>query len=262
MTEIANAALARLKKDEVAIGVGVRLARSVEIAKMMRASGYDWLFLDLEHGSHSLETTSQIAIAALDVGVAPIVRVPAAQWDMGSRALDGGALGIMLPHVETAEDARAAVRHLRFPPVGHRGTLGGLPLYDYRPVAAADVAREVNAATLIVTLIESPAGVANAEAIAATPGIDVLFVGINDLSVEMGLGGDIEHPKVAEAVAVVAAAARRQGKWSGIGGISSEELLLHYIGIGMRLILGGNDFSFMMAAARHRADVLRGNQSA
>jgi len=75
--------------------------------------------------------------------------------------------------------------------------------------------------------------------------------------VEMGLGGDIEHPKVAEAVAVVADAARRHGKWSGIGGIGSEELLRHYIGIGMRVILGGNDFSFMMAAARQRAHALR-----
>lgn len=258
MVEIRNPVLARLKRNEVALGVGVRLARSVEIAKMMRASGYDWLFLDLEHGSLALETVSQISIAALDVGIAPIVRVPPAQWDIASRALDGGALGIVLPHVDTADDARAAVHRLRFPPLGHRGTVGGLPHYDYRHTPTLDVAREVNAATLLAAMIESPAGVANAEAIAATPGIDVLFIGINDLAVEMELEGDIEHPKVVEAAAAVTAAARRQGKWSGIGGIGSAELMLRYIGMGMRFILGGNDFSFMMAAAQHRAEILRG----
>jgi hypothetical protein len=151
-----NRALERLENGEIALGVGVRLARSVEIAKMMRASGFDWLFIDLEHGSLSLETTSQISIAAADNNIAPIVRVPAGRWDMASRALDGGALGIVIPHMDTAEDAEQAVHHLRFPPLGHRGTLGGLPHYDYLPVPAAQVASEVNAVTLIAPMIESP----------------------------------------------------------------------------------------------------------
>jgi 2-keto-3-deoxy-L-rhamnonate aldolase RhmA len=252
-----NRALDRLKNGEIALGVGVRLARSVEIAKMMRASDFDWLFIDLEHGSLALETVSQISIAAADNNIAPIVRVPTGQWDVASRALDGGAQGIVMPHIDSAEDAKQAVHHLRFPPVGHRATLGGLPQYDYLPVKAARVAAEVNAVTLLAPMIESPQGVENAEAIAAVEGVDVLFIGVNDLAQGMGLSGQLDHARVVDAVAEVARAATAQGKYSGIGGIGDTALMRRYIGTGMRFILGGNDFAFMMAAARQRAEALR-----
>jgi 2-keto-3-deoxy-L-rhamnonate aldolase RhmA len=262
MAVIKNPALERMKRGEIALGVGVRLARSIEIAKMMRASDYDWLFIDLEHGSLALETVSQISIAAADNGIAPIVRVPSRQWDVASRALDGGALGIVMPHVDTVEEAREAVHYLRFPPLGHRATLGGLPQYDYLHVGAAQVAREVNAATLIAAMVESPQSVENADAIAAIDGIDVLLVGINDLAEEMGLTGQLDHPKVVEASARVAKAAAAHGKFSGTGGIGDEALLRRYLDMGMRFILGGNDFSFMMAAAQQRARSLRAKSNA
>ena len=211
MADLGNSALRRLHANELALGVGVRVVPGVEIAKMMKACGYDWLFIDMEHGYFSLETTVQIAHAALDTGIATIVRVPTAQWGMASRALDGGASGILLPHVDTVDDARAAVHHLRFPPVGHRATLGGMPQYDYTHVSQKKVAAEVNASTLIAVMIESPLGVTNAEAIAATPGIDVLFVGINDLAAEMEVES-IDDPKVIEAMNTVAAAAKQIGR--------------------------------------------------
>jgi 2-keto-3-deoxy-L-rhamnonate aldolase RhmA len=255
-----NRALDRLNKDEVSLGVGVRLARSVEIAKMMRASDFDWLFIDLEHGSLALETVSQISIAAADNNIAPIVRVPTGQWDIASRALDGGAQGIVMPHIDSADDAREAVRRLRFPPVGHRATLGGLPQYDYLPAKASQVAAEINAITLLAPMIESPGAVENAEAIAAVEGIDVLFIGANDLAEGMGISGRLDDPRIADAVAEVARAAAAQGKHAGIGGIGDAALMRRYIGMGMRFILGGNDFAFMMAAAKQRAKVLRGEE--
>jgi 2-keto-3-deoxy-L-rhamnonate aldolase RhmA len=258
MALIVNPALDRMERGDIALGVGVRLARSVEIAKMMRASDFDWLFIDLEHGSLALETVSQISIAAADNHIAPIVRVPTGQWDVASRALDGGALGIVMPHIDTVEDARLAVHHLRFPPLGHRATLGGMPQYDYLPVSAAQVAREVNAATLLAVMIESPEAVENAAGIAAVEGIDVLFIGINDLAEEMGLSGQLDHPRVVDAVTAVAKASASRGKHSGVGGIGDAPLLRRYIGMGLRFILGGNDFSFMMSAARQRAELLRG----
>ena len=255
-----NRALDRMGDGELALGVGVRLARSVEIAKMMRASDFDWLFIDLEHGSLSLETVAQISIAAADNNIAPIVRVPTGQWDMASRALDGGAYGIVMPHINTPDEARTAVHHLRFPPVGHRATLGGLPHYDYTHVKAEQVAREVNSVTLLAMMIESPQAVENAHAIAAVDGVDVLFVGVNDLAQEMGLGGQLDHPRVLQACDQVAKSAAETGKFSGIGGIGDAILMRRYIGMGMQFILGGNDFSFMMGAARERAHLLRSDQ--
>jgi len=162
-----------------------------------------------------------------------------------------------MPHIDTVEDAEEAVRHLRFPPIGHRATLGGLPQYDDLPVKAEQVAREVNAMTLIAVMIESPRGVDNAERIAAVEGIDVLFIGVNDLAEGMGLSGQLDHARVADAVAEVARAAAARGKHAGIGGIGDQALMRRYIGMGMRFILAGNDFSFMMAGAKQRAQGLR-----
>src|SRR5215471_3591795 len=92
--KVNNPARARLERGELSLGVGVRAARTVDIAKMMKSCGFDWLFIDLEHGTMSLEFATTIAVAALDTGIAPIVRVPFMQHHMATRALDGGALGI------------------------------------------------------------------------------------------------------------------------------------------------------------------------
>ena len=101
-----NAAKARLKKNELAVGIGIRLVRNVDIIKVMKAAGFDWLFLDLEHGSLSIETACEISVAAQDSGIAPIVRVPHGELAMATRVLDGGALGVVIPHVDTPEEAR------------------------------------------------------------------------------------------------------------------------------------------------------------
>ena len=134
-----NAARARLEAGELALGVGLRQARTVDIAAIMKAAGYDWLFLDLEHNSMDLDTAVQISVAALGVGIAPIARVPAGQHWLATRILDGGGLGIVMPHVDTPEEAREIADRLRYPPLGHRSIAGGLPHFGYAPVPTAEV---------------------------------------------------------------------------------------------------------------------------
>src|SRR3954467_10484025 len=106
MATAVNAAKARLKRNQLAVGIGVRLVRNVDIIKVMKAAGFDWLFLDLEHGVMGIENAAEICVAAQDSGIAPIVRVPYGELAMATRLLDGGALGIVIPHVDTAEEAR------------------------------------------------------------------------------------------------------------------------------------------------------------
>src|ERR687888_1319312 len=106
----------KLTRDEVVASMTVRLVRGVEIARIARTAGFDTIYIDLEHSSFSLETTSQICIAALEAGVAPFVRVPALTPDYISRVLDGGALGVIAPHIRSAQDARAVVAAAKFPP--------------------------------------------------------------------------------------------------------------------------------------------------
>jgi len=262
MADIKNPARARLSEGAVSIGVGLRLARGVEIARIMRSCGWDWLFIDLEHGAMSLDTCSQISVAALDAGIAPIIRVPQGQLDMATRALDGGGWGIVMPHVDTAEEAAAIVERVKYPLEGHRSVMGALPHFGYRGLGVGEAAKIVNAEMLVTVMIETPRALENAEKIAAVPGVDVLLIGTNDLAMEMGIPGQFAHEKIVDAYERVIAACRKHGKWPGMGGCYVDDLLRRYIAMGMRMILGGNDLPFLMAGASERAKHLRACRTA
>ena len=197
--KVRNAARERLENGEMALGVGIRTARTVDIAKMMKTAGYDWLFIDLEHGPMSIDFAATLAVAALDTGISPIVRVPFMQHTMATRVLDNGALGIVMPHVDTAEQAREIVDHLKYPPIGHRSLAGAQAIFDFRRIPIAEMIEAANATLLVIALIETPTAVTNAEAIAAVPGIDALLIGTNDLAAEMGIPGEYGHAKIAGA---------------------------------------------------------------
>lgn len=257
MAELKNPARERLVKGEVSIGVGLRLARGAEIGRIMQSCGWDWLFIDLEHGSMSLDTAGQISVAALDASIAPIVRVPQGQLDMATRALDAGAWGVVMPHVDTAEEAAEIVARVKYPPQGHRSVMGALPQFGYRGVGVGEASKIVNAEMLVTVMIETPRALENAAKIAAVPGVDVLLIGTNDLAMEMGIPGQFAHEKISAAYAKVIAACQQAGKWPGMGGCYVDDLLRRYIGMGMRMILGGNDLPFLMSGATERAKHLR-----
>jgi 2-keto-3-deoxy-L-rhamnonate aldolase RhmA len=254
---IRNVARDKLEAGQLSLGVGIRMTRSVEIAKAMAVAGFDWLFLDMEHGVMSLEACAQIATAALDAGIAPIARVPNDEYAIATRALDNGVLGIVVPHVDSAEEAREVVNRLKYPPLGHR-SMGGIgPHYGLRTASVGEAAAALNAANLTVVMIETPQAVANAEEIAAVPGIDVLLIGTNDLCAEMGIPGEFGSEPVVAAYRAVIAACRRHGKHAGMGGVYSEALLPRYVEMGVRFILGGQDGQFLLAGATQRTGFLR-----
>lgn len=257
MHSINNPAKSALVAGKVAAGVGVRTVRGVEIAKVMKTAGFDFLFIDLEHGPSSVETACSIAVAALDAGIAPIVRVPHMDLKLATRCLDGGALGIVVPHVDTPEEAKAVVDALRFPPAGHRSIAGGYPQFGFATVPAADAVREMNAATLVVVMIETPLAVENAERIAAVPGIDVLLMGTNDLCLELGIPGKLDDPKLVAALDTVLAACKKHGKWPGLGGVYAKPLLGTYLAKGFKFVLCGNDLGLLMAAASDQAGFVK-----
>jgi 2-keto-3-deoxy-L-rhamnonate aldolase RhmA len=254
---VRNIAREKLEQGQLALGVGIRLVRSVEIAKAMAVAGFDWLFLDMEHGVMSLEACAQIAIAALDAGIAPIARVPNGEYAIATRALDNGVLGIVVPHVDTAAEAREIVDRLKYPPQGHR-SMGGIgPHYGLRQAPSRAAADALNTANLTIVMLETPTAIANAAAIAAVPGIDVLLMGTNDLCAEMGIHGDFENPKVKDAYRALIAACRGHGKYAGMGGIYTEAIMQPYIEMGARFVLAGQDAAFMAAAAVQRSGFLR-----
>src|ERR1051326_2866470 len=219
---LSNMARERLDAGELAVGIILRQARTVDIAPAMKACGYDWLFLDLEHNSMDLDTAVQIAVAALGAGIAPVARVPAGQLWLATRFLDGGGLGIVVPQSDTAEEAQRIAEALRYPPRGHRSVAGGLPHFGYRKVGLAETCAALDAATLVVVMLETPTAIANAAAIAAVPGVDGLLIGTNDLAMELGIPGGFGDERIVAAYQSVVDSCRAHAKYAGVGGISDR----------------------------------------
>jgi 2-keto-3-deoxy-L-rhamnonate aldolase RhmA len=248
----------RLAEGGLALGFGVHHLRGSAVGMIAAASGFDWLFIDMEHGAMSVDDASRIAVAALSQGVTPIVRVCKDALFEGTRCLDNGAMGVVVPHVDTAEEAAAVARTYRFPPVGER-SWGGPPFaYGLHAPNPAEAQAELNREILVACMIETPEAVRNADAIAAVPGVDVLMFGTSDLTATMGIPGQIGHPDVRKAYETVGAACRKHGKVMGMGGVYDETVASDYIALGARFILSGNDHSFLMAGAGQRARFLRG----
>ena len=255
---VRNSVRERISAGGVAISMVVRLVQSIEIVNIAKASGFDALYVDLEHSPLSLETTSQICIAALDAGIAPLVRVPTHGPEYVSRVLDGGALGVIAPHVGSAAEARNVVRNAKFPPLGERSVTAGIPHLRFRNWPIADVRRALNEATMVIAMIESAEALENVEEIAAVEGVDILMIGTNDLCADLGIDGQFEHEQVAEAYARTIAAARKHGKVVGLGGLASRaDLIAKYVSEGAQFVSSGSDLSFILAAGRQRADEVR-----
>jgi len=207
-----------LRQGDVAYGLGIRSARTAETVLAAAACGYDYLFIDMEHSTLDLDTASQLCMAALAAGVTPVVRVQSHAHPDLPRILDGGAQGIVVPHVSNVDDARAAVDATKFPPQGHRSGGGAAVQLGWADIPAMEASARLNDELLLVCMIEDRDGLRNVEDIAAVDGIDVLSVGTNDLALDLGVPNDFFHPEIAAAHARVVAAARKHGKAARLGG--------------------------------------------
>ncbi len=242
----------KLARGEVVASMTVRLVRGVEIARIAKTAGFDSLYVDMEHSSFSLESTSQVCIAAIEAGITPFVRVPGV--GEVQRILDAGALGIIAPHVQSADEARAYVRAAKYPPLGDRSNAGPLPHLQYRSYPAAEACAAIDAATMVIVQFESDAAIANADAIVAVDGVDMVLIGTNDLLADWGLPGQYDHPRVREAYAKTIAACRKHGKHVAVGGFASRpDLAAEYVRMGARYVSTGTDLGFLLAACTAKA---------
>jgi 2-keto-3-deoxy-L-rhamnonate aldolase RhmA len=242
----------KLARGEVVASMTVRLVRGIEIVRIAKTAGFDSLYVDLEHSSFSLETTGQICVAAMEVGITPLVRVPSVAEV--SRVLDAGALGVIAPHVQSADEARRYVAAAKFPPLGERSAAGPLPHLHYRsfPAAAADAA--LNEATILIVQFESEQALREADAIAAVEGVDLVMIGSNDLLADWGLAGQYEHPRLRDAYAKTIAACHKHGKHVGVGGLASRpQLAAEFVRMGARYVSTGTDLGFLLAACTAKA---------
>jgi len=236
----------------------VRSSRTADIARIARATGHQAIWIDLEHSTMPIDTAASICAVALDIGLASFVRVPEREYGVIGRLLDGGVLGIIAPRVESVEEAQDIVSACRFPPLGHRSAVATLAQVNFRRLPTEEFNRAMNEATVVMILIESPRGIQNVEAIAALPGVDLVGIGTNDLTAEMGLAGQFRHPEVRKAHESAIFACRRAQKPLAIGGIGDVAYVVELIRLGAApFMFTGIDADLLVGAARDRVgDVL------
>ena len=224
--------------------------------QILRVAGCEWAMFDMEHSGAGIETIKQQMALCRGIGLVPLVRVPATEYHFIARALDAGALGVMAPMVESVEQARALASATRYPPVGRRGAAFGVAHDDYLPGAPAEKILAANARTLTIAMIETPAGVANVEAIAAVDGIDVLWLGQFDLTNFMGIPGQFEHPDFLAAVDRIAAAARGRGL-AAASATANRRMVADFRARGFRMMGWGLDHQVFQAALAEGIGVLQ-----
>jgi 2-keto-3-deoxy-L-rhamnonate aldolase RhmA len=244
----------KMNAGQLAVGMIVRLIRGVEVVALAKTAGFDCLFLDMEHNVFSHETVSDICLSALLAGITPLVRVGEVNGPTINRALDCGATGIIVPHVESAEDAKKVVNAAKFTPIGHRSIMPCLPQLLFKDMPSKKAMEIVNEATMVILMVESLDALDRVEEIAAVKGVDMLLVGANDLANEMGFPGQLDHPSVTEAIKRVAAACRSAGIHFGVGGLGGRpDLAKEMIALGARYATAGADITFFSQAASAQA---------
>jgi 4-hydroxy-2-oxoheptanedioate aldolase len=248
-----NRAKEKLARGETVYSMTVRLVRTIDIASIAYTAGFDSVYIDLEHSSVSLEDAGQICMACNALGVTPLVRVPGPDPAFIARVMDSGAMGVILPGIQSADEARAAVSAVKHVPQGERSLAGAAPQLNYQTFPADQVIQALDSTSMVVAMIETQAGLDAVDEIAAVDGVDIVLVGANDLSVALGVAGQMDSPKVHEAYLRVIEACRAHGKTVGVGGMGGwPDLIRRYVGLGAGYVSTGNDISFLSAAAAQK----------
>lgn len=261
-----NPVKAKLKRGEVSFGTWLSLG-DLYATRVLARMGFDWLTLDIEHSAIDWSQATMIFGAIADAGCVPLARVPEGSHHLIKRVLDAGAWGIVVPMVDTVEQARAAIAAAYYPPVGNRSVGGGMHSMNFG-ATAGDYYNQANDNILVVLQTESPQGVENAEAIYSLPGVDAIFIGPNDLRFQMRApDGTFPTPEAHEAmIQRVIAAGKKVGCPTGIHAMDPESGISR-AQQGMQFLAVGSDLRMMSQAAeatlaklypdRNKKDVVR-----
>ncbi|MEO7144758.1 MAG: aldolase/citrate lyase family protein, partial [Bryobacteraceae bacterium] len=233
-----------LEAGRCQLGTGWSQLRSPEVARVIASAGFDFAFIDTEHGGFDLETVQDICRVSNMAGLAPIVRVADMQYPLVARALDCGAQGIIFPRVESAVLLDQAAKWTRFPPVGVRGYgLGGAQL-DYKALKIEDAIKQTNANTLVVLQIETVRAFEAREDLLSVAGIDAVLIGPADLSISAGAPGDFQNPRLIEMIEAIRDSCVRHGVAPGIH-MRSPALAKFWKERGMLFLSCGNEMVFL-----------------
>jgi len=244
-------AVQKLREGKRVVGTMVRMVRNPAIAIVARNAGLDFIMLDLEHGPYGMETIDDVFKVGRAIGLGCFIRVPELAKGYVSRSLDCGATGVMVPMVESVDQAQLLARWAKYPPLGGRGFGGFGSHTDFIGIAPDNTSAfmaKANVDTLTIAQIETAQAIQSIDTIAAVPGIDALLIGPNDLAISMGCAGDFLGDTMDKAIGKVAAAAKTHGKIFGMHG--SDGLTERWLSRGLTLVMSNQDTAILTAGLK------------
>ena len=245
----------KLLSGQKIYGCMLRIVRNPAICLLAKAAGLDFIMFDCEHGNYTTETLHDCFIQANSIGLGGFLRATSLSKDNISRPLDQGATGVMVPMTETEEHAQGLVKWSKYAPIGDRGFSAGTGMTAYKPGAAhTQIMEQANNSVISIAQIETKLAVDNAEKIAAVKGVDALLIGPNDLSISLGVPGDLLNPIEIDAIRRVAAACKKQGKAFGI---HAGPQLLEKFADELTLVMMQTDIDVLISGFKNISDTAR-----
>jgi 2-keto-3-deoxy-L-rhamnonate aldolase RhmA len=246
-----------LKRGEMQLGTGFWQLRSPEVPKLLRAAGFDWAFVDCEHGNFDLETVQDLCRVSALVGFTPLIRVGDLQYSLVARSLDCGAQGIVFPRVESVELLERAVSWTKFPPVGIRGYGLGHPHIDYGKHTFEEIIGHFNEHVMVVLQIETKRAFEMRDELISVKGVDAVMVGPADLSISLGVPGDFQNPRMVDAMEKIVETCVKHGVAPGTQ-TRSVELAKFWKARGMKFLGCNNELGMLYERASQIAGELKG----
>jgi len=250
-----NPVRAALRVGQAVTGTMVVEMRSTAVPPLLRQAGFDFMYLDTEHGVYDMATMADIVRVARLVGLPPIVRVPDAEYHLIARTLDAGAMGIMVPRVETREQVESIVAASRFPPLGSRGCSTGKGNSDFVAAPFREFADHANDNILVVLQIERSRAVDHIDELLSVPGVDAAVIGPVDLSLSLGVD-DIHDSRVEKAIGRVVESAAKHRIASGIH-VRDLPMIRYWREKGMTMLAYSSDLDFLTSGSNRAASDLR-----
>jgi 2-dehydro-3-deoxyglucarate aldolase/4-hydroxy-2-oxoheptanedioate aldolase len=247
----------QLQAGESAVGLIVLELRQPSIMQVLANAGFQFVLIDGEHGAFSLETIADLSRAARQVELTPIVRVPDINYVYIAQALDVGAQGIMVPRITQAQQVKEAVQLMKYPPDGIRGNAQGVGYTRFSSGPVEEVMAQVNRESMLVVQIETRESLENIEAIVSIAGVDVILVGPNDLSISLGMPGQVDAPRMREAIQTVVDTCQKHGVYSAIH-TNNLDLATYWAKQGMRLISSNTELTLMTKAGLEVTQTIHG----
>lgn len=245
-----------LAEGRAVLGTMVAEIRQPAIMQLLVNGGFDFAIIDNEHGPFNIETIADLSRTAVALGITPIVRVPDIAYPYIAQALDGGAQGIMAPRIYTAAQAKQVVDTVKYPPFGQRGSAMNRGQTTFRAGNVIEMMDQANQESLVIIQVETAAALESIDEIVSVPGVDVAFIGPNDLSIALGVPGQTTSSVLVDAIERVMDACARHGVTAAIQ-MNDMKLALHWAEQGFRMLSYSAETSLLTSAALTATAALR-----